>query len=113
MTDASVSDEGKPWGRQRNESAKAYAAFRAWRDRGPERTLAGTRSIDRRWSARWHWRQRAAAWDDECWRRLDQAHLAALDTPTPGRAANVVPIRKRPGAFHEIVEALSESKLIA
>jgi hypothetical protein len=59
----------------RGESAKAYTAFRRFRDLGPSRSLAGVRAIERRWSWRWRWSQRAAAWDMACWRRRDDAEL--------------------------------------
>ncbi len=40
--------------------------------------MVEARPIERRWSARWSWAERAGAWDDEQWRRLDEAVLAAL-----------------------------------
>jgi len=66
-----------PWERRSGESGKAYEAFRRFRDAGPGRLLAGARPIERRWSARWRWAERAAAWDDECWRRDDEQLLTA------------------------------------
>ena len=69
-------NEGKPgapgavWDRQRDESAKAYQAFLIFRDCGEQRTLrlaserAGkSRPMLARWSARFHWADRAFAWD--------------------------------------------------
>jgi hypothetical protein len=61
--------ERPAWERMRGESAKAYESFRRFRDGGPHRTLAGCRSIERRWSWRWRWAERAGAWDSELWRR--------------------------------------------
>jgi hypothetical protein len=58
------------WERQRHESAKAYQAFLIFRDCGEQRTLrlaserAGkSRPMLARWSARFHWADRAFAWD--------------------------------------------------
>lgn len=72
-----VDVDGPPWERMPGEPARAYAAFRAFRD-----MPAATRSIDatadhpasgdtkprqlRALAARWDWRARADAWDDEC-----------------------------------------------
>jgi len=65
-----------PWERQPQESAPAFAAFDTYRSLGPERSLARVgqtlgKSTDlmERWSTRWGWVARAAAWDD---------HLAAV-----------------------------------
>src|SRR4051812_49355734 len=66
--------EGLPWERRPREGAEAYAAFLAYRDLGPTRTLEATRKglgkmpgylkpIER-WSALRQWRERAGAWDD-------------------------------------------------
>ena len=64
---------GLPWGRQSREGERAYAAFLAYRDLGPRRTLEAAReSLGKkpgylkpieRWSARRDWRPRACAWD--------------------------------------------------
>jgi hypothetical protein len=68
----------QPWDRERGESAKAYASFRRFRDEGPSRSLVGRRKIERRWSYRWRWFERAGSWDDVRWRREDEQLLAAL-----------------------------------
>ena len=66
--------ERPSWERQPGEGERAYAAFLAYRDLGPMRTLEATRKslLKRpgylkpieRWSARCEWRWRAGAWDD-------------------------------------------------
>ena len=61
---------GIAWERQPEESAVAYEAFAAYRDAGEKRTLkdAAERvgkslSLVKRWSAGYHWRLRADAYD--------------------------------------------------
>jgi hypothetical protein len=61
-----------PWGRARDESAKAYAAFVVYRDLGPERSLrvaAGrlgkSARLLKRWSSRHRWQERVASWEEE------------------------------------------------
>ncbi len=62
----------KPWERQEGETPKPYEAFCAYRDMGTERTLAKvaaklskSEQIMKRWSAKYGWVDRVAAWDDE------------------------------------------------
>ena len=64
--------ERPTWARMRGESAKAYEAFRRYRDAGPHRSLLGCRSIERRWSWRWHWAEHR--------RRVGQRAVATLPT---------------------------------
>jgi hypothetical protein len=61
-----------PWERQYGESSKAFACFAAYRDMGWQRSLKAVAeqmnknpSLVARWSRRWHWVERAQAWDDE------------------------------------------------
>jgi hypothetical protein len=79
--EATVSEiEPLPWEQQSRESAKAYAAFCAYRDLGPRRSLraaaekfygrntsAATRQCAG-WSSTFRWVKRAHAWD----RHLDE-----------------------------------------
>jgi transposase-like protein len=58
------------WEQMWGESGPAYAAFRAYRDMGPDRSFAGAarqigrnESLLRRWAARHRWRERAWQWD--------------------------------------------------
>lgn len=61
------------WDRQENESAKAYAAFCAYRDYGIDRSITkvlrtyndkyGSRSLLNRWSNRFGWVKRCYAYD--------------------------------------------------
>lgn len=60
------------WERQPEETTKAYEAFCAYRDMGSDRTLAKvgeqlgkSDALMERWSAKYDWVKRAAAWDDE------------------------------------------------
>jgi hypothetical protein len=77
---------------QRGESAQAFAAFRTYRDLGPDRSLdaafqqrGGRRAGGKRasgrwcsWSARWEWVKRAAAFDQHNQRVEEAARDAAL-----------------------------------
>lgn len=71
----------EPWERQVGETDRAFAAFRAYRDMGAERSLARvgrelgkTKGTVEGLSARNHWRERVIAWDIEVDRR-DREHL--------------------------------------
>jgi hypothetical protein len=77
-----------PYERQPGESAKAYAAFTAFRDLGPGRSVlkAYRQETGKEparqpsgtwigWAARWHWHDRAEAWDAE----LDRQNRAAQE----------------------------------
>lgn len=62
------------------ESAKAYAAYREYRDLGPSRSLAAvgrssgrSRALLERWSSRWRWVARAAEHDAAIHRAEDAA----------------------------------------
>lgn len=73
-----------PWDRQPGESDKAFAAFCAYRDLGPDRTHEKTREklgknsgylrVLEAWSGRFRWMDRAAAFDAE----LDRQKLPAV-----------------------------------
>ena len=62
----------KPWERQKGESEKAFEAFAAYRDMGPERTISAvvkklekSRTLIDRWKERWDWQERVRAYDNE------------------------------------------------
>lgn len=62
----------EPWERRESESTKAYEAFCAYRDMGPDRSLAKvaeklskSEQLMKRWSYTYGWVDRAAKWDDE------------------------------------------------
>jgi hypothetical protein len=80
----SIQPDNRPaWSQQRGESAESFAVFVIYRDLGPDRSLAeaqrlkgkpqdalktatGKRNVSgcmKRWSRRWAWADRAAAWD--------------------------------------------------
>jgi hypothetical protein len=77
------------WKRQKMEGRKAYEAFLRYRDLGSERTVAAAIPPSataatgkargeycawwRRWSAKWHWRERAEAWDEYLRQAADDA----------------------------------------
>lgn len=68
-----TAEEAKPWERQDGESAKAFEAFRVYRDLGPNRSIGkalnaskgsgASKDMFKTWSARWKWVNRAAQWD--------------------------------------------------
>lgn len=90
MTEMEVHEEPENlWERMPGESSKSYAKFCAYRDLGPGRSLVKLRRLhvgEDGWSRsaleeacqRWHWRARAAAWDDEQDRAQRQAQLEAI-----------------------------------
>ena len=61
-----------PWERQQGESEKAFAAFVIYRDLGEKRTitevakkLTRSRQWINEWKDKWHWKERAALYDQE------------------------------------------------
>ncbi len=69
----------RPWEQQAGETTRAFAAFVAYRDLGPDRSIAKAaeqlgRNADhfRRWSARNRWRARVEAYDAHEDRLLQQ-----------------------------------------
>lgn len=83
MTD----DERLPWDRRPAEAARAYDAFRRFREAGPLRSMRETadaigvslRTVHR-WAEANLWWERAVAWDDEVHRLDDRRRLEALRT---------------------------------
>lgn len=68
--DPNVLDGRKPWDRQQNESGKAYAAFKVYRDLGPDRSVrAAAARLGKHPStfavfcSQWGWVDRVAAWE--------------------------------------------------
>jgi hypothetical protein len=78
-----MDNEAESWERRRGETGPAYRAFEGYRELGPGRSVhraaqvvgKSTRLLER-WSARWGWVERAAAWDDA---QSRAAHEAALE----------------------------------
>lgn len=77
----------RPWERQPGESARAYAAARAYFELGPPRSLRtvadiltkSTRHLERL-SSQWQWVERAAAYDDHLRQIQDEARDAVIQT---------------------------------
>ncbi|MGZ4936924.1 MAG: hypothetical protein ACXV5K_10130 [Halobacteriota archaeon] len=72
--------EGDLWERLPDESAKAYDAFRRYRDMGPERSIAKlaramgcSTGLLKRWSSPYRWVARAMRYDDYLDKRLREA----------------------------------------
>lgn len=64
--------KAQEWERQPEETAKAFEAFAIYRDMGNDRSIAKvaeklgkSEALLHRWSSRYEWVKRAAAWDDE------------------------------------------------
>jgi len=81
--DPTVDQEVRPWDRMPGEGPKAYEAFVTYRDMGVSRTarksaeqLGKSAGTIWRWSGRWHWIERAQAWD----RYLDVQYARELVT---------------------------------
>lgn len=62
----------KPWERQKDESEKAFEAFKIYRDMGEDRTISAvvkrlekSRNLIDRWKERWSWKERVRAYDNE------------------------------------------------
>lgn len=84
-----------PWERQEGETPKAWEAFVVYRDLGSSRSLRGVAnhlskgmSLISRWSSRWNWVERAAAWDADTDRASREAQLEAI-TKMAQRHANL------------------------
>lgn len=77
--------EAPAWTRQEGESTTNYEAFCAYRDMGNERSLAKvgeklgkSTALMERWSAKFNWVERAAAWDVEADRLATQKLLKEI-----------------------------------
>jgi hypothetical protein len=75
----------EPWERQQDEPPKAFEAFVAYRDLGPQRSqvkvgkrLGVSSTLTERWAQRRSWTDRALAWDDEQDRVGREATLAEV-----------------------------------
>jgi hypothetical protein len=78
-----------PWQQRKGESAVAFAAFVAYRDMGPERSLSKvakggqvggrTKHALEKWSAKHDWVARAEAWDQELDRHRTDAAAAEVE----------------------------------
>ena len=75
----------KPWERMEGESAKAFEAFRIYRDMGPERNLRAvgerlgkSRAIIERWSSSNQWVERVRAYDNDLERAAHQEALKSV-----------------------------------
>ncbi len=71
--------------RLQSESEESFAAFQAYRDSGPTRTIAKTAAevgkspdMSGKWAAKYHWVERARAWDAEVDRQRTEGALDAV-----------------------------------
>lgn len=75
----------QPWERQQGETSKAYEGFCAYRDLGPNRSIAKAgqllgknQTTLEQWSAKYEWVKRAGEWDTEQDRIARQAQLEEI-----------------------------------
>lgn len=76
MAKQKETQELHPWERQPDETPKAYEAFALYRDAGSDRSIAKvaeklgkSEALLNRWSSKYEWVKRVAAWDDEADRK--------------------------------------------
>lgn len=74
----------EPWERQKGESRQAFQAFAIYRDMGAARStakvahqLGKSKALMDRWSAKWSWVARMAAWDAELDRKARESQEKA------------------------------------
>ena len=69
MSEDNKDKDRKPWDKRDDETARNYEAFCVYRDLGPGRTLSvcatkiSSYSYIKKWSTRFDWVDRCAAWD--------------------------------------------------
>lgn len=95
----------EPWERQENESSPAFEAFVCYRDLGADRGIRGVAhkigknpTLIGKWSSKWAWTTRVAAWDSEYDRRR-------LEATTGERIKMEVRQIKQAIAFQEVAGA--------
>ena len=82
-----VTEERRAWDRRDDETTRKHAAFRAYRDLGPLRTLEESSRVAgihvntaQKWAAAHDWSARVTAWDDECHMLDDRRRLESIRT---------------------------------
>lgn len=111
-----VSDEpDEPWSRRPAESARAYEAFRRFRDLGPLRKpndVASMVGVDprscRRWAYKNDWDERANAWDDEVHAVADRTRIEAIRTMHEQHARTA---RAAIGKALSVINAVPEGRM--
>lgn len=116
--------ERRAWDRRPDETARAYDAFRRFRDLGPARNLGDAaaatatsmRTIEK-WSELHLWFERAVAWDDEIHTLDDQRRLEAIRTmhdnhQRAGRAAMAKGLAALQAAEVREIPAYAAARLI-
>ena len=82
-------DEVQPWEQQPGESAKAFEAFKTYRDMGAERSmrkvaqrLNKSLTMLSKWSGPWSWQERVRAYDREMDREAHETAVRELRSMT-------------------------------
>jgi hypothetical protein len=101
----------EPWQRRSDESDKAFAAFQCYLDLGVQRSyrevakkLGKSETIMARWSAKYGWRDRCSAHQDEMVRRQHEAEMAEAERLRKERA-------KRDIALADRIQDIAEKRL--
>jgi hypothetical protein len=92
----------EPWERQIGESRQAFQAFAIYRDMGPARSLqkvaqqlSKSLALMKRWSEKWSWVARAAAWDAELDRKTREAQEKARAEMAERHAQEAMMLQKK------------------
>lgn len=90
------------WNKRTNESAKAFAAFKAYRDLGPDRSLKAvgrglgkSKVMMEKWSRRFEWVARVADWDADQEEKSRKAKDAAMKAESEKWAARQIAVREQ------------------
>jgi hypothetical protein len=111
-------DELSFYTRRIGESARAFEAYCAYRDLGAARSLAGvsqklvkSRQILSRWSARWDWVSRCAAYDADLAAKEKAAKDYALEAESKKWAEREVAMRETFWQMSELLKKKAEQIL--
>jgi hypothetical protein len=110
---------GKPaWHKRINESAKAHAAFKAYCELGPSRSLRAlgqklgkSVALYEQWSARFEWVARVAAWDEHQEEIDRKAKEAAMKAEAEKWARRQAAVRENDWALAEALRKKAEAML--
>ena len=92
----------KLWERQKNESEKAFEAFKIYRDMGQKRTVSAvveklgkSRSLIDRWKEQWNWKERVRAYDNELEKQAKEKAIKDYKAMTEQHIKIAVKLQKK------------------